>query len=95
MQGNVILKRGLFPETTAGLEARRFAFVYVDFDYYISTRDAIALFAPRINPGGVMVFDDYEWPQCPGVAEAIEQIGLEVEVPVPYLAVAKRARGIS
>jgi len=87
MQRNVTFVRGVFPLSAKGLEDKRFAFVYVDFDFYKSTADAIDWFLPRMSRGGIMAFDDYEWPQCPGVKRALDERHLAVHIPVPHLAV--------
>lgn len=62
---------GTFPGTASGLEHLRFSLVHLDGDTYQSTRDGIAFFAPRMVEGGAMVFDDWEWKACPGVARAV------------------------
>jgi O-methyltransferase len=82
----VFLLPGIFPASAAKLEATRFAFVHIDFDFYASTAAAIEWFLPRMSPGGVMVFDDYRWPHCPGVEQAINEAGLTVEMTVEYQA---------
>lgn len=64
---------GLFPETAAGLEHHRFAFVHVDGDQYRTTLDALNFFYPRMSSGGILVFDDYEWVRCPGVKAALSE----------------------
>ncbi len=64
---------GYFPDTAAGLAGRRFAFVHVDADIYRSVADACAFFYPRLVPGGVMVFDDYGFPSCPGARAAVDE----------------------
>jgi O-methyltransferase len=78
------IHRGWFPETvTPELLESEFCFVHVDGDFYETTRDAIAYFWPRLVPGGMMVFDDWEWQACPGVkralVEASETFGFTVE----------------
>jgi O-methyltransferase len=83
---NIILVPGIFPQTCGQLSDRSFAFVYLDFDFYLSTRDALAWFLPRMEIGGVIVFDDYEWKHCPGVKLAIDEFGLDVEQTVPHQA---------
>jgi predicted O-methyltransferase YrrM len=35
------------------------AFIHIDCDIYSSTRDALFLLAPRIQPGTIIAFDDY------------------------------------
>lgn len=84
---NVQLVQGEFPASARGLEGDRFAFVHLDFDFYESTRAALGWLLSRMSPGGVIVFDDYEWHRCPGVKRAIDEMGMKVERTVPYQAV--------
>jgi O-methyltransferase len=85
---NVRLVRGEFPASArAPLDGERFAFVHLDFDFYESTRAALEWLIPRMSPGGVIVFDDYEWHRCPGVKRAIDEMGLAVERTVTHQAV--------
>lgn len=77
MPANVMLVRGLFPDSAAGIEPG-IALAHVDFDWYESTRAAIGWLLPRMVPGGVIVFDDWEWKHCPGVRRAIDEAGLAV-----------------
>jgi hypothetical protein len=53
--------QGLFSETFALLRARdlHFAFVHIDANIYQGTLDACAFTMPRVAPGGMVVFDDY------------------------------------
>ncbi|MBC7168315.1 TylF/MycF/NovP-related O-methyltransferase [Phenylobacterium sp.] len=84
---NVDLRPGIFPASAVGLEAERFALLHLDFDFYESTRAALEWFLPRMSPGGVIVFDDVDWPHCPGVRRAIEEFGLEIEITAPCQAI--------
>jgi len=70
--GDVRTYAGLFPETAAPIAGRRFAMAYIDVDIYESTVACLEFFYPRMSGGGVMLFDDYKSPKCPGVAEAID-----------------------
>jgi len=76
---NIVLVPGVFPRSCAMLGEIAFAFVYLDFDFYLSTRDAITWFLPRMASGGVIVFDDYGCDYCPGVKRAINEAGLSVK----------------
>ncbi len=76
VEQNVDFNFGTFPGTTAGLEEKRYACVHIDADLYQSTVDALAYFWPRMLPGGIMVFDDVDWPHCPGVNRALAEAGL-------------------
>lgn len=52
---------GLFSATFAKLQRRdpRFAFAHIDANLFESTREACEFTLPRISPGGIVVFDDY------------------------------------
>ena len=69
----IAFHKGFFPATAAGLEEKTFALVYVDVDIHQSVKDALAFFYPRLVPGGVMLFDDFDSPKCQGVRKAIEE----------------------
>lgn len=77
MPKNVMLVRGMFPGSAVGIDPS-IALAHVDFDWYESTRAAIDWLLPRLVPGGVIVFDDWEWKHCPGVKKAIDEAGLVV-----------------
>ncbi|MFT3748445.1 MAG: TylF/MycF/NovP-related O-methyltransferase [Agriterribacter sp.] len=75
---NVKLIKGYFPESMPVFpkNAPKFSFVHVDTDFYQSVKTCINYFYPLLKPGGVMVFDDYDWPACPGVKRALDESGL-------------------
>jgi O-methyltransferase len=77
--GNVRLLEGVFPDQTAAEIADcRLRLVHVDVDVYQSARDVFEWAWPRLSPGGVVVFDDYGFPACPGVTQFVdEQRGLD------------------
>ena len=68
---NVILHRGFFPDTAAGMGDARFCFVHADADLYQSTADCCRFFYPKLERGGVIIFHDFDAPKCPGVRKAI------------------------
>ena len=76
---NVVFHPGTFPDTAVN---GQFAFVHVDADTYQSTKAAIEWFWPRMTPGGILAFDDYDGENCPGVKRAIEEKlgGIDVQV---------------
>lgn len=60
---------GMFPEDTgAQVAERRFRLVHIDVDVYDSARDTLEWAWPRLNVGGVVVWDDYGAFECEGVA---------------------------
>jgi len=75
---NIELRSGQFPESAKDLGDARFAFVYLDMDFYLSTRMALEWFMKRMSKGGKIVLDDYEWPHCPGVKQAVDELNVPV-----------------
>ncbi len=69
----IVYRKGWIPETFAGLEDRRLAFVHIDLDLYQSILDCLAFVYPRLSPGGVLVFDDYGFASCPGARRAVDE----------------------
>ncbi|MFN0029662.1 MAG: TylF/MycF/NovP-related O-methyltransferase [Acidimicrobiales bacterium] len=60
---------GMFPEDTAHLlEDCSFRLVHIDVDVYDSARDTLEWVWPRLNAGGVVIWDDYGAFECEGVA---------------------------
>jgi Macrocin-O-methyltransferase (TylF) len=60
---NVVLRPGYVPDTLAGLEDERFAFVLLDLDLLEPTRASLEFFYPRLSPGGYLVMHDYNNPE--------------------------------
>jgi O-methyltransferase len=66
---------GMFPDDTAHLiPDRRFRLVHIDVDVYASARETLEWAWPRLNVGGVVVFDDYGSFECEGVATLGRQL---------------------
>jgi len=72
---NVELIKGLFPGSAESVKDYKFSFVHVDTDFYLGVKACIEWFWPRLLPGGIIVFDDYEWMACPGVKKALDESG--------------------
>ena len=71
---NVELLEGIFPEDTGGRIAdQTFRLCHCDVDVYRSAKDVLDWVWPRLSPGGVVVFDDYGFPACPGVTKLVEE----------------------
>jgi O-methyltransferase len=64
---------GWIPERFPDVADRTFSVVHIDVDLYEATRDSIEFFYPRINPGGLLLFDDYGFQDCPGATKAIDE----------------------
>ena len=71
---NVELLEGVFPEDTAErISDRTFRLCHCDVDVYESARGVLEWVWPRLEPGGVVVFDDYGFPACPGVTKLVDE----------------------
>jgi O-methyltransferase len=82
---NVTFYQGLFPATATPVEHKTFCFVHVDADIYRSVWDCCAFFYPRLERGGMMIFDDYGEKHCPGAKAAVDQFFAETPETACYL----------
>jgi ADP-heptose:LPS heptosyltransferase len=64
---------GLFSETLQEVSERHFCFAHIDADLYQSVREACEFAYPRMDAGGIMLFDDYAAPSCPGAMKAVDE----------------------
>jgi O-methyltransferase len=67
------LRQGFIPHTFAGLDEHRIAFAHIDVDIYRSILDSLNFIWPRLTIGGIIVFDDYGFPSCPGARLAVDE----------------------
>lgn len=80
----IVFHPGMFPASTAGLEAQRFAFVHLDLDLPEGTRAALDYFYPRLLPGGILVGDDYADPAVRETFEAFFAERPETLIALPW-----------
>lgn len=73
-RGKVRWHVGWIPDTFRGLEAEleKVSFVHIDVDIYSAIIDCLTWLWPRLMPSGVIVFDDYGFPTCPGARLAVD-----------------------
>ena len=64
---------GFIPDTFTGLEGRNICFAHIDVDIYCSVLDSCHFVYDRLVSGGVIVFDDYGFPSCPGARMAVDE----------------------
>lgn len=69
---NIEIRKGLFPSTTMGLEDEIFSFVHLDADIYESTLAGLQFFWPRLAVNGIVILDDFEFGDTPGVKTAFD-----------------------
>lgn len=72
-KGQAEFHPGLIPDTFVPMESSAIAFAHIDVDIYRSVKDCCAFIYPRLVPGGIVVFDDYGFPSCPGAREAVDE----------------------
>jgi O-methyltransferase len=71
---NIEPRPGRIPETFAGLEDERFAFVLLDMDLYRPTLHALEFFYPRLSPGAYLMVHDYHNPESDwGCKRAVDE----------------------
>jgi len=74
---NIVIKEGIFPDTSVGLEDKTFAFAHIDADLYQSTLDALNFFYPRLVKSGAIMVHDYNH-NWDGVKKAIDEFELTI-----------------
>jgi O-methyltransferase len=68
---DVELVAGLYPQT--GIN-NKVSFCHLDVDLYRSTLDSLKYLSRVMNPGGLVVVDDYKSYTCPGVLLAVSEV---------------------
>ena len=71
---NVVVRKGVFPESIGNETG--FWMVHLDVDFYLSTLNSLKVLKDRMAKGGAIFLDDWDWPHCPGVRKAVEELGL-------------------
>lgn len=65
---------GIFPEDTAKeVSEKEFRFCHIDVDVYQSAKDVLEWMWPKLSVGGIVVFDDYGFRGCDGVARLVNE----------------------
>jgi hypothetical protein len=68
---SVELIKGYFSQTLPRYANCVFSFVHLDCDTYEAYRECLEFFYPRMSPGGVILFDEYNDPPWPGCNKAV------------------------
>ncbi len=94
---NIHYYKGWIPDRFPEVAEHSFAFVHIDVDLYQPTKDALAFFYPRLEPGGILLCDDYGYHTCPGARRAFDEFAattperLVVHLPTGQGFITKRA----
>jgi hypothetical protein len=71
---NVEVIRGYFPDNVpAGFGDKRFSYVHLDVDTYLSTLNSLKYFYGKVSQGGVFMLHDYISVDAPGVKKAVDE----------------------
>lgn len=70
---NVIIKKAWFDQLTDQDLPPQIAFAFLDGDLYDSIKTSLHLVAPRLVSQGIMVVHDYNNPELPGSARAVDE----------------------
>ena len=68
-----IIHKGWFDALTPEDLPDKIAFAFLDGDFYESIRDSLRLVLPRMEPGSMIIIDDYSREALPGVAKAVKE----------------------
>ena len=69
----VTLYKGWIPERFDEVKDKKFSLVHIDVDLYEPTKQSLEFFGPRVQPGGMIVCDDYGSEACPGAKKAMDE----------------------
>ena len=70
---DVELVQGWFEDTIDRVSDHRLALCHIDADLYESVKLALEATYDRVEPGGILLFDDYRHPECAGATIAVEE----------------------
>lgn len=72
---DITLVKGYFENTLAQYADREFVAAHIDCDLYEGYKTCLEFFYPRLRPGGVLVFDEYDYSNgvYPGAQRAIDE----------------------
>lgn len=81
---NIRLVRGYFNTTLTQYDGT-IALLHLDCDLYESYKTCLQELYPKITPGGIIMFDEYEDPNFPGAKRAVDEFfAVKVEKPIVY-----------
>ena len=73
---HINILKGIFPEETGrNLAKRKFRLCHIDVDTYQSAKDIFEWVWPKLNKGGVVIFDDYGGIGCEGITNLVNELG--------------------
>ena len=64
---------GTIPSSFTGVPCNALSLVHIDLDLYEGILKSCERVYPQLVKGGVMLFDDYGFPSCPGARAAVDE----------------------
>jgi O-methyltransferase len=89
---SVEINKGWIPDTFAGKDDCKIAFLHLDLDLYEGYLATLDFAWPKMVSGGIVAFDDYQAPSCLGARKAVDEfvatkgIKLHTDVNLPHAA---------
>jgi len=71
---HVNIIKGMIPDTLEQVKTNRISFAHIDVNLHEPTFAATDFCLARMAKGGVIVFDDYNWPATYGARQAIDEV---------------------
>lgn len=68
-----VIHKGWFSDLTADDLPPKICFAFLDGDFYGSIMDSLKVIWPKLQPGAIVVVDDYQTEALPGVQRAIKE----------------------
>ena len=65
---------GMFPEDSGSKVGGKISLLHCDVDVYQSCKDIVEWAIPKLSIGSILVFDDFGFSGCEGVATFCEEI---------------------
>lgn len=68
-----VIHKGWFSDLSENDVPAQIAFAFLDGDFYTSIKTSLRLVLPRMQPGGVIIIDDYAREALPGPLKAVQE----------------------
>ena len=80
----VKLYKGWIPERFGEISNRKFSFVHIDVDLYEPTLKSLEFFYPKLEDGGIIVCDDYNFKHFNGSKKAWDEFFSDKKVKINF-----------
>jgi O-methyltransferase len=79
---NVVIVKGPVPKTLSQVDIKKVAYLSIDMNCAFPEVEALKYFWPKLEPGGIVVLDDYGWPGAENQKKAADDFASSVGVRV-------------